>query len=97
MCMNCGCGQPHEDHGKADNITLEDLQRAGAANDQSLRESAQHILETAQLVGDPAGPAGSAGSAGSAESDRGLAQPAGPGGASTAGSQGGRGTPASES
>ena len=85
MCMNCGCGQPHEDHGKSENITLEDLQRAGDANDQSLRESAQHILETAQLVAEPA------------ESDRGLAQPAGPGGASTAASSGGRGTPASES
>jgi hypothetical protein len=85
MCMNCGCGQPHEDHGKPENITLADLQKAGAANDQSLRESAQHILETAQLVVDE--PA----------SDRGLAQPAGPGGATTAGSNGGRGTPASES
>ena len=85
MCMNCGCGQPHEDHGKAANITLEDLQQAGAANDQTLRESAQHILETAQLVDDA--PA----------SDRGLAQPAGPAGADAAGSQGGRGTPASES
>ena len=85
MCMNCGCGQPHEDHGQSENITLEDLQRASAANDQSLRESAQHILETAQLVAEPA------------ESDRGLAQPAGPGGASSAGSGGGRGTPASES
>jgi hypothetical protein len=85
MCMNCGCGQPHEDHGKPENITLEDLRKAGAANDQSLRESAQHILETAQLVDEPAG------------SDRGLAQPAGPAGAATTGSNGGRGTPASES
>ena len=85
MCMNCGCGQPHEDHGKPDNITLEALQKAGAANDQSLRESAQHILETAQLVADK--PA----------DDRGLAQPAAATGAAAAGSQGGRGTPASES
>jgi hypothetical protein len=84
MCMNCGCGQPHEDHGKPENITLDDLQKAGAANGQSLRESAQHIFETAQLVDKPS-------------SDRGLAQPAGPSGAATAGTQGGRGTPASES
>lgn len=85
MCMNCGCGQPHEDHGKPGNITLQDLQRAADANDQSLRESAQHILETTQLVHDrPA-------------SDRGLAQPAGPGGAATAGAEPPRGTPASES
>jgi hypothetical protein len=85
MCMNCGCGQPHEDHGKPGNITLADLQRAGEANDQSLRESAQHILETAQLVDDK--PA----------SDLGLAQPAGPAGAATAGAERGRGTPSSES
>ena len=85
MCMNCGCGQPHEDHGKPGNITLQDLRRAGDANDQSLRESAQHILETAQLVHDEP------------STSRGLAQPAGPAGAATAGSQGGRGTPASES
>lgn len=39
MCMNCGCGQPNNDHGKADNITAHDLQRAGDANDQTLRES----------------------------------------------------------
>jgi len=85
MCMNCGCGQPHDAHGKPDNITLEDLQKAGAANHQSLRESAQHILETAQLVQDEP------------SSDQGLAQPAGRSGAATARSAGGHGTPASES
>lgn len=85
MCMNCGCGQPNEAHDKPDNVTLDDLRAAARANDQSLRESAQHILETVQLV--------------SSEdtTDRGLAQPAGPDGASTAGSKAGRGTPASES
>jgi hypothetical protein len=50
MCMNCGCGQPHEDHGLPANITASDLQRAGEANHQSLRESAQHILETVELI-----------------------------------------------
>jgi hypothetical protein len=50
MCMNCGCGQPHEDHGNAANITATDLQRAGDANHQSMRQSAQHILETVQLI-----------------------------------------------
>ena len=29
MCMNCGCGQPHDDHGKPENITADELQRAG--------------------------------------------------------------------
>ena len=50
MCMNCGCGQPHEDHGRVANITAADLLRAADANDQSLRESAQHIVETVALL-----------------------------------------------
>jgi hypothetical protein len=85
MCMNCGCGQPNEDHGKPENITLQDLQPAGRANDQSLRESAQHNVVTAQLVTDEP------------SAREGLAQPAANSGAANAASQGGRGTPASES
>ncbi len=81
MCMNCGCGQPHEDHGKPENITADELRRAGDANGQSLRESAQHIMETVELL------------EGSQGDGRGLAQPAGPSGATG----GGRGTPATES
>jgi hypothetical protein len=81
MCLNCGCGQPHDDHDNPANVTADDLQRAAEANDQSLRESAQHIVETVELLES------------SKRDDRGLAQPAGPSGATT----GGRGTPASES
>ena len=81
MCLNCGCGQPNEDHGKPANITADDLRRAGEANDQSLRESAQHIVETVELLD------------ASSRSDQGLAQPAGPSGAGSAA----RGTPATES
>ena len=82
MCMNCGCGQPNEDHGKPSNITAEALQRAGDANGQSLRESAQHITEAGELLDAP----GRGG-------ERGLAQPAGP----TGGGDAARGTPATES
>ena len=90
MCMNCGCGQPHEDHGKAGNITAEDLVRAADANGQSLRESAQHILETVQLLD------------ASRRDDRGVAEPASrlASSASSVTSQASgaeRGTPASES
>jgi hypothetical protein len=82
MCMNCGCGLPHEDHGNEANITAADLQRAGAANGHSMRESAQHIAETVELL--EAG----------RRHDGGLAKPAGPGGAT---GTAGRGTPESES
>lgn len=46
MCLNCGCGEAADDRGKPENITIEDLRAAAAANGQTLRESAQHILET---------------------------------------------------
>jgi hypothetical protein len=86
MCMNCGCGKPHEAHGKSGNILAEDLQRASDANGQSLRESAQHILETVERL--EASPRGDG-----APAERSLAEPAGSQGTAT----GGRGTPASES
>ena len=82
MCMNCGCGQPHENHGNPANITADDLRRAGDANEQSMRESAQHIVETVELLD------------ASKRDDHGLAQPAGPAGASK---DAGRGTPETES
>jgi hypothetical protein len=82
MCMNCGCGLPHEEHGKAANITAKELEAAGAANGQSLRESAQHIMETVELL------------LADRQGDAGLAKPAGPAGAST---EPARGTPGSES
>ncbi len=94
MCMNCGCGTPNEDHGKPANITASDLQRAGDVNRQSLRESAQHILETVSLIDaprrdDPAeGPVGSAGRPGT---------PAERGTSAERGTQAERGTPATES
>jgi hypothetical protein len=81
MCMNCGCGRPNDDNGNSANITADDLRKAASANDQSLRESAQHILETVELL-----------NAGRSDSS-GLGEPAG----TTGGRDGGRGTPASES
>ena len=81
MCLNCGCGQPTEDHGNPANITAVDLRRAVEANDQSLRESAQHIVETVELLD------------ASSREHEGLAKPAGPAGAGDAP----RGTPATES
>jgi hypothetical protein len=84
MCLNCGCGQPNEDHGNAANITAAELQRAGDANGQSLRESAQHIIETVELLD------------ASSRGHQGLAQPAGPSGPADGG-EAARGTPATES
>jgi len=81
MCMNCGCGRPNDDKGNALNITAEELRAAAQINNQSLRESAQHILEAVERLDRPRRGAS------------GLGQPA----AATGGQDGGRGTPASES
>ena len=50
MCMNCGCGKPDDDHGNPANITAHELRRAGQANGQSMRTSAQNILDAVGLV-----------------------------------------------
>jgi hypothetical protein len=81
MCMNCGCGRPNDDKGDSANITAADLRGAADSNDQTLRESAQHILESVELLD------------ASRRDSSGLAEPAG----ATGGQGGGRGTPATES
>jgi hypothetical protein len=109
MCMNCGCGLPNESHGKKENLTAEALRRAGSVNRQSLRTTAEHILQSVELLEGRAGattprPGGpgpanqrataAAGSAARSQRRRDrLAAPAGRRGASRAP----RGTPASES
>jgi hypothetical protein len=43
MCLTCGCGQPHEDHGNPDNLTYEDLKKAAEAGDVSVEDAAKNI------------------------------------------------------
>ena len=50
MCLNCGCGELNEKHGKEANITLEDVQRAGEANGQSVEESLRNMGMAARQV-----------------------------------------------
>lgn len=45
MCLSCGCGEPHEDHGNADNITYEDLKKASDVESISVEQAAQNILD----------------------------------------------------
>lgn len=44
MCLSCGCGEPHEDHGDPDQITYDDLKRAADANETSVEETANNIV-----------------------------------------------------
>ena len=45
MCLSCGCGEPHYNHGDERHITLEMLQAAAAAAEINADEAAHNILE----------------------------------------------------
>lgn len=50
MCLTCGCGEPHNDHGDAANITYEDLKKAADAVQISVQEAAKNLQETLAKV-----------------------------------------------
>jgi hypothetical protein len=43
MCLSCGCGEPHEDHGNEDNITYEDLKKAADSEGITVEQAADNI------------------------------------------------------
>ena len=43
MCLSCGCGEPHEDHGNPDNITYEDLKKSADAEGITVEQAADNI------------------------------------------------------
>lgn len=43
MCLSCGCGEPNENHGNADHITQQDLDKAARAADITAKEAADNI------------------------------------------------------
>ena len=48
MCLSCGCGEPHDDHGDSRHITLADLEKAAEAGEVSVEEAAKNVLQTYQ-------------------------------------------------
>ncbi len=50
MCMSCGCGEPNEDHGNPDNITLDDLRRAAKAANIEPEQAADNIHDLASQM-----------------------------------------------
>ena len=46
MCLTCGCGLPHDDHGDPSHITYEDLKKAADAAEISVDEAATNLQET---------------------------------------------------
>ncbi|NNN12231.1 MAG: hypothetical protein HKL81_00570 [Acidimicrobiaceae bacterium] len=50
MCMSCGCGEPHADHGDAAHITFQTLKKAADAAEISPEEAARNIVESLKNV-----------------------------------------------
>lgn len=48
MCLSCGCGQPNENHGNNDHITMPDLKKAALASNISIKEAARNIQKGAE-------------------------------------------------
>ncbi len=50
MCMSCGCGEVNTRHKRGD-ITLRDLERAGANHQMDLATVVRHIEESNRKIG----------------------------------------------
>ena len=50
MCLTCGCGLPHDNHGNPDYITIEDLEKAARADDMPLDEAVMNVIETVEIA-----------------------------------------------
>lgn len=53
MCLNCGCGQPTNRHGRTGDITIADLKRAAGNDDLSVAQALTNMVET--MKGHPEG------------------------------------------
>ena len=50
MCLTCGCELPHEDHGNADYLTIEDLEKSAKVDDKSLDEAVAILQRTVEVA-----------------------------------------------
>jgi hypothetical protein len=50
MCLTCGCMLPHEDHGKANYLTIEDLEAAATIDDLALDEAVKNLVATVEVA-----------------------------------------------
>ena len=49
MCLTCGCELPHEDHGNAEYLTIEGLERSAAVDGKSLDEAVETLVRTVEI------------------------------------------------
>lgn len=50
MCLTCGCGLPHDDHGNSDYLTIEDLENAAKLDDLGLDEAVKNLVATVEIA-----------------------------------------------
>jgi hypothetical protein len=50
MCLTCGCLLPHEDHGKSDYLTIEDLEKSAKLDDLSLDDAIKTLVATVEVA-----------------------------------------------
>ena len=46
MCLTCGCMLPHEDHGKDEYLTIEDLERSAKVDGYDLDQAVENLVAT---------------------------------------------------
>jgi hypothetical protein len=47
MCVSCGCGEMHDDHGDPRHLTIEDLEQAAQAAGLTVEQVVQNIQTSA--------------------------------------------------
>ncbi len=66
MCVSCGCGELHDDHGDTRHLTLDDIEQAAEAAGLTVEQVVQNIQTSATRMGsgpssgrqEPSGPEG---------------------------------------
>jgi hypothetical protein len=51
MCMSCGCGEMHNNHGDPRHLTFEDLKQAADAAGVSVEQVVQNIQTSTHQMG----------------------------------------------
>jgi hypothetical protein len=51
MCVSCGCGEVHDDHGDPRHLTIEDLEQAAEAANLTVDQVVQNIQTSGRQGG----------------------------------------------
>ena len=50
MCLTCGCKLPHDNHGKPEYLTIEDLEASAKLDGLSLDQAVANLRETVEVA-----------------------------------------------